>query len=154
MNKKIPATAKTTEDLRAILDAISFAKSCINFDWNWEIEVLTDTTWDSKCEHGHIKGWLVNTTFRRPDINTGEIGIGKGRQIYIGKGASKSGIFFSCVVCVKLIVEHEWMEAIRFDGKRVLNPHHTLEELSLPDMAKAAKLSPEAVQYWLESQAL
>ena len=134
---KITEAANTTEELKTILSRITFVKSCINFDWNWEIEEIF------KEDGKFLRGWLVNTTFRRPDINTGEIGTGKGRQLLIEKGWSKSAIFFTCWVACDLIVRHELMEAIRWDGKRVLNPHHNLDELALPDKLKEFGLSPE-----------
>ena len=127
--KYIPATAETTEDMCAILDAISFAKSCINFDWNWEIEeinvskTINGDSMSAVERSEEMMGWFINTTFKRPDINTGEDGVGKGRQLLVRKGWSQSAIFFTCWVAVELIVKHELMEAIRFDGKRVLNPH-------------------------------
>lgn len=145
-----PKTANSTDDLWSILKNISFVKSCINFNWTWEVEELFwRSTLTNKPE---LKGWLVNTTFRRPDINTGKIGRGAGRKIYFMKGSSATSVFFSCVVCVKLIVEHEWMEAIRFNGKRVLNPHHTVEELSLPDILKESGIDAQAFAANLKSK--
>ena len=70
--KNCPPVANTTQELRAILDRITFAKSCINFDWNWEIEELKVAS--SRGEGEVLRGWFVNTTFRRPDINTGQDG--------------------------------------------------------------------------------
>jgi hypothetical protein len=141
MTESYPKTANTTAELKEILAKISFVKSCIDFNWDWEVEELHDR----KVIGYAFKGWLINTTFRRPDINTGEIGTGKGRQLYVAKGTSATGIFFTCWILVDLIVKHELMEAIRFDGKRVLNPHHSLEELSLPDLFKEAGRSPAAL---------
>lgn len=144
-----PEIATSTEELKEILARISFVKSCIDFTWDWEVEELSyrEAIQDLEINSVHyvtrIKGWLVNTTFRRPDIDTGEIGIGRGRQLFVPVGASKTNVFFTCWVAVELIIRHEAMEAIRFDGKRVLNPHHSLDELALPDVFKLLKLDPK-----------
>lgn len=162
--KKYPKTAETTEDLNKILRLVTFAKSCINFGWGWEVEILWKKGPSLTFERygvgfpGDIKGWLINTTFKRPDILDGKIGKGKGRQIFIAKGASASSIFFSCVVCVKLIVEHEWMEAIRFNGKRILNPHNSVEMLGMIDDVQGLGMGPvllaEAVNLWRNEQSI
>ena len=145
-----PDIANTTEELKQILAKISFQKSCVDFQWNWDVEELIclkhvpagypdpETVPQPRLARvEYLKGWLVNTNFRRPDINTGKVGIGKGRQIFIATGSTKDAVFFTCWVLVDLIVKHEMMEAIRFEDKRVLNPHHTLDELSIPDILKS-----------------
>ena len=64
---------RTEEALRAVLDLITFAPSCVDMGWDWEIEEL-------KLADGSLRGWLVNTTFKRPDTHTGKIGIGRIRR--------------------------------------------------------------------------
>lgn len=147
MNKTpCPERATSTAALNDILSRITFQKSCVDFDWNWEVEelcVVDKSSLDSVLMQKFIlKGWLVNTTFKRPDINTGEIGTGAGRKLFIERNSSASNVFFTCWILVDLIVKHELMEAIRFDGRRVLNPHHSLAELSLPDLLKEAGVFP------------
>jgi len=121
MSKKpCPTSAKTTEDLKKILSRITFQPSCVDFDWNFEVEELrfvTGAPLGGDNEDIGLKGWLVNTTFKRPDINNGKNGTGKGRQLFIARGASASGVFFTCWVLVDLIIKHEMMEAIRFNGR-------------------------------------
>lgn len=154
---------ETTEALRKVLDKITFQKSCVDFDWKWEVEELNiakrvqasypdpDTVRNPKMVLiDEFKGWLINTTFKRPDITTGLAGTGKGRQLYVPWRATEAGVFFTCWVAVELIVKHELMESIRFDGKRVLNPHHDLQELSFPDVMKEYGVSPERVATLLE----
>lgn len=111
--------------LRAILDEITFAPSCVDMGWDWEIEEL-------RLGSGVLRGWLVNTTFRRPDTHTGEIGIGRGRQELVAFGASETAVVKTAWLLAELIVRHELMEAFLYKGVRIFNPHHTVEELSLP----------------------
>lgn len=78
---------ETQEQLLVVLDQISFAPSCVNMGWQWQIEEL-------RSPSGNLRGWLVNTTFRRPDTNTGEIGIGSGRKELIAYGASETAVVY------------------------------------------------------------
>ena len=133
----MPSDAASTKDLREILDAITFVPSCIDFSWKFELEELWE---DVPPGAKRLKGWLVNTTFRRPDVHTGVVGEGRGRQLYIAVGTTETAVFFSAWVLVDLIVKHELMEAIRYKGMRVLDPHHTVEELSLPERVKRKEL--------------
>lgn len=123
---------QSEEQLRAVLDQISFAPSCVDMGWQWQIEEL-------RLQSGDLRGWLVNTTFRRPDTHTGEIGIGTGRQELIAYGASESAVVKTCWLLAELIVRHELMEAFLYRGVRIFNPHHSVDALSMP--AKAAKPS-------------
>lgn len=108
--------------LRAVLNRITFAPSCVDMSWKWELEEV----W----EEDSLKGWLVNTTFQRPDTNTGEMGTGKGRQGFIPVGTTLSGVVKTAWLLAELIVRHELMEAFLFDGKRVFDPHKTVFELT------------------------
>lgn len=117
---------ETQAQLRAVLDRITFAPSCVNMGWQWQIEELR------VAPDGRLRGWLVNTTFRRPDTNTGEIGTGSGRQELIAVGATESAIVKTAWLLAELIVRHELMEAFLYKGVRIFNPHHTVEELAMP----------------------
>jgi hypothetical protein len=116
--------------LRAVLDQITFAPSCVDMGWAWHIEEL-------RLADGRVRGWLVNTTFRRPDTHTGEIGIGTGRQELVGFGATESAVVKTAWLLAELIVRHELMEAFLYKGVRIFNPHHTVDELSLPARMKS-----------------
>jgi hypothetical protein len=121
---------RTTGQLRAVFDRISFAPSCVNMGWTWEIEELPT------APAGDLKGWLVNTTFRRPDTDTGVVGVGRGRQEFVAVGASESGVVKTAWLLAELIVRHELMEAFLYRGIRIFDPHHTVEELSMPQRAR------------------
>jgi len=121
---------ESEERLRAVLDQISFSPSCVNMGWQWQIEEL-------RLHSGVLRGWLVNTTFRRPDTHTGEIGVGTGRKELIAFGASESAVVKTCWLLAELIVRHELMEAFLYQGVRIFNPHHSVAELSMPAKASA-----------------
>lgn len=126
------AAIQSEAQLRAVLDHITFAPSCVNMGWQWQVEEL-------RLIDGELRGWLVNTTFQRPDTNTGVLGTGTGRQELIAYGASESAVVKTCWLLAELIVRHELMEAFHYRGVRIFNPHHSVDELSLP--AKVAKPS-------------
>ena len=128
-------TTETTETsvenqaaLRYVLDGITFAPSCLDMGWAWEIETLPG------------RGWLINTTFRRPDTHTGEIGTGTGRKEFVAIGASESAVVKTAWLLAELVVRHELMEAFLYKGVRIFDPHRTVEELSLPAVVE----SPES----------
>jgi hypothetical protein len=122
---------QTTADLRAVFDEIGFNPSNLDMGWTWEIEELPEPT-------GALKGWLVNTTFQRPDTHTGIIGTGRGRKEFIALGTSESGAVKTAWLLAELIVRHELMEAFRYRGVRIFDPHHTVDELSMPHRARGA----------------
>lgn len=125
MEKKV----QTTEQLEAALARISFAPSCVDFKWNWEMEeVLRVRTGE--------KGWHVRTSFTRPDTTTGKVEPGYGRWEYIAEGTTESGAIKTCWLLVELIVRHELMEGFLVDGVRIFNPHHSIRELSMPTWVK------------------
>lgn len=119
----------TTDKVKDILSKISFLPSCVDFAWGWEVVKVND-------EKNNIKGFLINTTFRRPDINTGAIGIGKGRRMWIEANATETSIIMTAWVCINLITTHELLESFLVDGAKILNPHKTLEELAYPEHLK------------------
>lgn len=107
----------TIQEIQEILSKISFVKSCIDFNWQWQSKETED-------------GFLIRTSFRRPDINTGEIGTGFGRWMFIPKDCSEDSVVKTAWICCELIVKHELMESLLYDGHKIFDPHKTLEELS------------------------
>jgi hypothetical protein len=129
-------TVRTRGELDVVLARVSFAPSCLALDWRWETktmyalpEIDGSTT---------VVGWLVRTTFLRPDTATGEIGRGFGRWEFIAVGTSESGVVKTAWLLCELIVRHELMEAFLVDGIRIFDPHHTVADLSLPHRAREA----------------
>ena len=120
----------TEADLHAVLDQVSFAPSCVNMQWQWHVEEL-------RLAGGEVRGWLVNTTLRRPDTRTGEVGVGTGRKELVERGASETAVVKTCWLLAELIVRHELMEAFLFRGVRLFDPHHSVAELSMPARARA-----------------
>lgn len=136
----------TLESITEILNNIKFLPSCVDFNWDWEVvEVngvtnLSDEEIEKKTnligkfdKRESIEGFLINTTFRRPDINTGVIGTGKGRRMWIEADASETSIVMTAWVLVELILKHEAMESITYNGAKILNPHKSLAELAYPE---------------------
>jgi hypothetical protein len=124
---------RTTDDLKAVFGQIRFAPNCVDMGWDWEIEEL------HIAPAGELKGWLVNTTFRRPDTDTGVMGTGRGRKEFIAVGTSESGVVKTAWLLAELIVRHELMEAFLYKGVRIFDPHHSVEELSMPHHARQAR---------------
>lgn len=123
--RKPERVAKKDSELLEILHNVTFERSCLDMGWGWFVEpVFLGPDPDA------VLGWLVSTTFQRPDTKTGEIGQGRGREWLIRVGTTESGIVKTAWLACKQIVEHELMEAFRYKGKRIFDPHRTVEELA------------------------
>jgi len=120
-------TIETTKKLRLVADAVTFAPSCLDMGWEWKIFEVDDRM---------FSGWLVSTTFRRPDRETGKIGAGIGRSWWIDRGTTESGVVKTLFSAAKMIIEHELLEAFHYKGVRLFDPHRTVSELSLPDVMR------------------
>lgn len=107
------------QKIKQIVKNISFAPSNLDMGWKWQVKETSE-------------GFLIRTSFRRPDTNTGKIGTGYGRWMFIHKDADDRSIVMTAWLCAKLIVEHELMESFLFRGVRILDPHKSLEELAYP----------------------
>lgn len=123
----IPERAETLADVQNILDHVTFAPSCVDMGWEWEIEALYGKYDGTR---GRIIGYNVRTTFQRPDTDTGVVGRGHGRWWFIEPGTSRSGVVKTAWLACKQIVEHELMEAFMFEGSRVFNPHADIMDLA------------------------
>lgn len=112
----------TIQDVKDILDNINFAKySCIDMGWDFEFKI-----------EGGL--YLIRTSFMRKDIDNGEMGKGWGRwHTTPVNGATETSIVMTAWVCVKMIVEHELLEGFEYKGKKVFNPHKTIDELIYPE---------------------
>jgi hypothetical protein len=108
-------------EVRAVLERVSFAPSCVDMGWQWEVESMN--------ARDRADGWLVRTTFRRPDRDTGKVETGYGRWWHVPAGVTESGVVKTAFAAAKMILEHELMESFRFDGVRIFDPHHTVSDL-------------------------
>ena len=110
---------QTRSEVERVLGQVTFAPSCVDMGWGWEISQYSHQT----------SGWNIRTTFQRPDTNTGEIGTGEGRWWFIGKGITPSGLVKTAWLACKQIVEHELMEAFMYQSVRVFDPHADVADL-------------------------
>lgn len=129
-------TINTLEELNRTLARISFKPSCVNLDWKWETKTIYEKGYQTYGDSCIQIGWLVRTSFVRPDIETGNISRGFGRWEFIAIGSSFSSVAKTCWVLAEMIVKHELMEAFQVDEVTIFNPHNTVEELSIPDKVR------------------
>lgn len=120
-------------DVLAVLRDVQFRPSCVDMGWEWVVEAVY------YLDEEVPRGWLVATTFMRPDTETGVVGKGTGRQWFVERGASASGLVKTAFAAAKMILEHELMEAFTYKGERIFDPHHTVLDLSLACLSKKAR---------------
>jgi len=106
-------------EIKKIVKNITFAPSNLDMGWKFQVKENPD-------------GFLLRTSFKRPDINNGKVSTGFGRWMFVDKNCSETGVVMTAWLCAELIVRHELMEAFLFRGVRILNPHKTVEELAFP----------------------
>lgn len=130
----------TTLDVWTVLRGVKFNPSCVNLAWDWSVEEVW--IWDpTKNGEATLTGWFLQTSFQRPDTDTGKVSRGYGRQEFIPlQNCTTSRVVKTAWLCAKLIVEHELMEAFTYDDVRIFNPHHTVDDLSLPTRLKTGDL--------------
>ena len=108
----------TVEEMQRAIARVSFANSCLDMGWDWEVSAL-----------GLDDDFKLRCSFQRPDTNTGELGRGWGRWWLIDNGVSESGLLKTMFAAAKMIVDHELMEAFKVDGIRPFDPHNDVEDL-------------------------
>lgn len=110
------------KQVEEILSRINFAKySCLDMDFKFEAKEIDEL-------------FLIRTSFMRKDIDSGEFGKGWGRWHTTPKStASETSIIMTAWICVKMVVEHELLEAFEYCNKKIFNPHKNLEELVYPE---------------------
>lgn len=119
-----------TDHLRAVLADITFARSCLDMGWGWVVREVEVREVGSAPSDVPMLGWLISTSFQRPDRESGSIGRGRGREMWVPNGASLSAAVKTAWVAARLIVDHELMEAFKFRGRRVFDPHATVAKLT------------------------
>lgn len=107
------------KEIKKIVKNITFAPSNLDMGWKWQVKETQD-------------GFLIRTSFKRPDTNTGKFGTGYGRWMFIHKNSDDRGIVMTAWVCAEMIVKHELMEAFLYKNIRILDPHKSLEDLAHP----------------------
>lgn len=114
---------ETTDDIDRVLNKIDFEPSCLDMGWRFHKEKVYNSD-------GTVIGWNVWTTFRRPDTKTGKVGTGPGREWFVKRGTSASGLVKTCFIACRLILDHELMEMFLYDGVKPFDPHHNLVDLA------------------------
>ena len=111
---------KTLEYVNKILSRVKIENgSCVDFNFQWEAKEIHE-------------GFLIRAGFDRLDIYTRQIGKGYGRWMYIEKDSTESGIVKTAWLCFELITRHEEMEAFRYKGINIFNPHKSVKHLAYP----------------------
>lgn len=117
-----PTEILRREDVDATLQRVTFAPSCVDMQWDWQIKELTD-------EEG-LTYFMIRTTFRRPDSYTGEDGEGYGRWWVLNYGCHADALLKTAYMACGQILTNELMEAFLLDGQRPFDPHASLDLLS------------------------
>lgn len=113
------------EDIKFIVSCITFAPSCVDMGWDWEVHPV---------DGNFLRGYAIRTTFRRPERDSGEIATGYGRWWFVPEDITLSGVVKTAFKAAMLILEHELMESFKFQGKRPFDPHNSITDLiSLSD---------------------
>jgi len=114
---------KNAEEVFKILSKISFASSCMDLGWGWEVTPLGDV------------GFLMRTSFNRPDSYRPRlVDRGYGRWMFCAWDTPTSGIVKTAWLCVELVVRHELMEGFLYRKARIFNPHKSLTDLARPEL--------------------
>ena len=114
------------KEIKKALERITIAPSAINIAFKWKVKKQED-------------GFLICTTFQRPDTNSGKMGEGYGRWMFLDKTCDERSVIMTAWLCMELIVRHELMESMLVDGVRILDPHKSLDALAYPHELKKAK---------------
>jgi len=123
----------SAEDVRKTLSQLSFAPSCVDMGWEWEVEVVYRMDAENPLPgRPQMVGcsYRLRTTFMRPDRETREIKKGFGRWWEVPLDVTVSGVVKTAFAAAKMILEHELMESFKWRDARVFDPHHTVGELA------------------------
>lgn len=117
------------EWIREVLGAVGFAPSCVDMAWEWELLRIDEVSHCEDAGSSGEHGWLLRTSFQRPDTDTGRPGRGWGRWWHMPPRPSRSAVVKTAWLACRQIVEHELMEAFQLDGVRVFDPHASVDDL-------------------------
>jgi hypothetical protein len=82
-----------------------------------------------ECDRTDGQVWF-EIVARRPDVDTGRVGIGRGGKRFVTDQMSNSTIVRSIFGALVSYEEHECREGFAFDGKRIFGPHISIEALA------------------------
>lgn len=138
---------ETFQDIEKVLSQITFAPSCVDMGWGWQVEMVY--THEAVLDYGgeappkdryveprmvehkyRHAGYRLRTSFRRPDRETGTLETGWGRWWEVTKEVTVSGIVKTAFAAARMILEHELMESFKWKNARVFDPHNTVQELA------------------------
>lgn len=102
-----------------VLRRLRFSPSCVDMGWKWEVVAAS----------GEADGFMLRTTFQRPDRDTGMAKWGFGRWWHVPSPTTEGAIVKTAYAAAKMILEHELAESFRFDGLRIFDPHHSIDDL-------------------------
>lgn len=71
----------------------------------------------------------LQVEFERKDINTGELGWGRGRRWEISRDMDEGSIVKTAFAATKAILEHEGHEGFEYRGVRLFDPHFDLHRM-------------------------
>lgn len=77
----------------------------------------------------HEENLWVQVGTERPCTYSKEIGIGKGGKVYVSEFATHDEVVKKIFGLVMAYVEHEAREGFKWKGRRIFNPHVTIEAL-------------------------
>jgi hypothetical protein len=117
----------TIDEVQAILSNIIFAEYSM-MSWKWDFQVGTAPS----PIPGDADLFLIRTSFWRKDVDTGEFDRGWGRWHTTPIDSSEKAIVMTGWVAIKMIIEHELLEGFEYKGKKVFDPHKSLEALVYP----------------------
>lgn len=97
----------------ALVDVLSRVdmRGWLGCAWGWDID------------DGVGGDWLICATFVRPDRDTGKPGVGAGRWLHVAFGSTARSVVGTAFTAIKLVVDHELLEAFHVDGCRPWDPH-------------------------------
>ena len=122
--------------VEAVLAQVTFAPSCVDMDWGWQVQAVFVQEGPSVTVEGVTAtqaipaGFRLRTTFRRPERSSGEVQTGFGRWWEVPPDVTVSGVVKTAFAAAKMILEHELMESFKWKNARVFDPHNTVQELA------------------------
>lgn len=119
----------TYDEIQGTLSTITLGGSFESWSVEFDAIDLVPATGSTACER-----YIIQASFTRPDIETGKVGTGYGREWVVPLNATREQIVFTCWLAAKQIIDHEAHEAftVEIGGAPtiLLDPHKTLYDLA------------------------